>query len=431
MPYPAEKKTVARWDFTSGRTESSIGNFPLILRGNTKVGERGLSIGNSPESKPEGAVTRKIHPELSPPAFRLTVRFRLSEKAFSGKRNTFFLWDNKYLHYRHPSDRAEFNRGFMLYLDRLADGSFRAQAGIGFSTKSAFFTGPVWKPATGKDHTLSLEYDGIGQVRFQLDSARKLERTSTVSGPAAPAFYPTVIGDRVGSGYFPFAGEISTMELVSIDIPAADIAFPVRKSFRRNEKNALVKLAATDYTSEGLKNLRVAVSGKDRIVSAVLNPEPKDKTPVLLNIPVRTDLLPGNYPCSLILKADSARGPVEIRKNFTLRIGPVWKDADQIRFFWLISPHYYEQIRELGFTHLLNTYFGSLDSKTGRFSEASAVNRRMLMDKMLADGLVYMESSILAYDKSIARKYPRTRFPEIKIHFFHFRLLHFVFFVLM
>lgn len=403
------EKTVVRWDFTSGRTESSIGNFPLKLRGKTKIGEKGLTTGDSPDSKPEGAVTRKVHPELSPPAFRLTVRFRLSEKAFSGKRNTFFLWDNKYLHYRHSNDHAEFNRGFMLYLDRLADGSFRAQAGIGFSTKSAFFTGPVWKPAAGKIHTLSFEYNGIGQVRFQLDHGRKLERVSTVRGPAAPAFYSTVIGDRVGSGYFPFAGDISSVELAAVEIPAADIVFPVRKSFRRNEKNALLKLAVTDHTGEGLKNIRVEVSGKDRIVSAVLNPEFKDKTSVLLNIPVRTGLLPGNYPCSLILKADSACGPVEIRKNFTLRIGPVRKDTDQIRFFWLISPYYYERIRDLGFTHLLNTYFGSLDSRTGRFSEASAVNRRELMDKMLADGLVYMESSILAYDKSIARKYPRIR----------------------
>ena len=215
-----EEKIVARWDFTTGKTESSIGNFPLNLRGKTKVGEKGLTTGDSPDSKPEGAVTRKIYPELSPPAFRLTVRFRLSEKAFSGKKNMFFLWDNKYLHYRHAKDRAEYNRGFMLYLVRLKNGSFRAQAAIGFGTKSAIFFGPDWKTSPGKNHTLSFEYDGISRVRFLLDRRRKLERTSIIRGPVAPAFYPTVIGDRVFSGYYPFDGEISAVELVSIDIPA-------------------------------------------------------------------------------------------------------------------------------------------------------------------------------------------------------------------
>ena len=81
----ADEKTVARWDFATGKTESSIGHFPLILRGNTKPGEKGLAIGYSPGSKPGGAVTRKIHPELSPPAFRLTVRFRGMPLRASGK----------------------------------------------------------------------------------------------------------------------------------------------------------------------------------------------------------------------------------------------------------------------------------------------------------------------------------------------------------
>ena len=214
------EKIVARWDFTTGKTESSIGSFPLKLRGKTQVSEKGLTTGDSPDSKPEGAVTPKVYPELSPAAFRLTVRFRLSEKAFSGKKNMFFLWDNKYLHYRHTKDRAEHNRGFMLYLVRLKNGSFRAQAAIGFGTKSAFFIGPDWKTSPGKNHTLRFEYDGISRVRFQLDGGRKLERTSVIKGPAAPAFYPTVIGDRVFSGYYPFDGEISAVELVSIDIPA-------------------------------------------------------------------------------------------------------------------------------------------------------------------------------------------------------------------
>lgn len=406
------EKNVGLWDFTSGKTESSIGLFPLELRGSTKVGENGLLIVDSPESKPQGATTRKVHPELSPAAFRLTVRFRLSEKAFSEGRNTFFLWDSKYLHYHAAQDRAEYNRGFMLYLVRSKDGSFRVQAGIGFGTKSDFFSGPAWKTTPGREHTLSFEYDGISRVCFQLDGGRKIERTSVVKGPAAPAFYPTVIGDRILSGYFPFAGEISSVELASIDIPAAGIAFPVRKSFLHNEKSALLKLALTDHTSGGLKNAKVTVSGKDHIVSAVLNPEfIKGDAPSVLDIPVRTDLLPGDYPCSLVLNADSADGPVEIQESFTLQIGPVRNNGDQVRFFWLIPPypHYYEQMREMGFSHLMSVYTRSPDFETGRFFEIDAANRREFMDKMLADGLGYLEFSVLSRIKSIRQKYPRIR----------------------
>ena len=63
------EKIVARWDFTTGKTESSIGSFPLKLRGKTQIGKKGLTTGDSPDSKPEGAVTLKVHPELSPAAF--------------------------------------------------------------------------------------------------------------------------------------------------------------------------------------------------------------------------------------------------------------------------------------------------------------------------------------------------------------------------
>ena len=94
------QEEIARWDFSQGKIDSVDGKFKMRFRGNTKIaGEEGkqyLDVGLANKDKPEGIITVKKYPELTPKgAFRLEVKARLREQ--STKKPEMALWDNNYV----------------------------------------------------------------------------------------------------------------------------------------------------------------------------------------------------------------------------------------------------------------------------------------------------------------------------------------------
>ena len=216
------QEVIASWDFTKGKIDSVDGKFKMRFRGNTKIaGEQGkqyLDIGLTNKDKPEGIVSAKRYPELTPKgAFRLEVKARLREQ--SSNKPEMALWDNNYVmdaswgrHKTNPDSK----KGFAFQLLRRKDGTFICAGRFGFAKSLE----PAYsKPMTlneDEDFTLAVEYDGVKTVSFYLNGTLNQKTNLKTGGPLTEAVYPLTIGDRHSSIHQRFDGQILEVKLTAL-----------------------------------------------------------------------------------------------------------------------------------------------------------------------------------------------------------------------
>ncbi|OQA84117.1 MAG: hypothetical protein BWY31_02554 [Lentisphaerae bacterium ADurb.Bin242] len=212
----AEELT-AHWDFTKGSLNSMDGRFKAAVRGATQIAGdekegKYLAVGMSRQEKPEGIVLAEKYPALSPGGgFRLEAKIRLREQTSS--QVNLVIWDSKYIFYFPKKDNPSYHHGIAFFLIRAQNDLFRPAACIGHGGNSDMFTGAPVKLEEGKIHTVSFEYDGVRQGTFRVDGAVNQVVKAKVGGAVSPAVYNTVIGDRVGSTYNHFDGDIFEVKL--------------------------------------------------------------------------------------------------------------------------------------------------------------------------------------------------------------------------
>ena len=409
----ADEQLVASWDFTTGSLKDTVTGLELEPRGNcTIVKGEGLKPGITPNDKPCGASTSDIIPTLAPKAFRIEIEFSLDKAAFEGASEQ-YLWDNKYLNYKHKQDRDEYNGGILFEIVRLNGGFFRPQACIGYGTESENVNGQAFEAVPGKKHTIHFEYDGLGNATFTADGKETKCHSLPIGGFVHQPYYKTIIGDRVMSSYHPLQGTIYSVKLYSLDIPAASMKITSRKAFRRGETNASLKVVITKTGVTELRNPKLAFKGKDGIAAFTGDAIFKDKV-AEVTIPISTNLIPAAYPCTYTLTAETDNGPLEMTESADLFIGPQLNADDQVRFFWLLGPAYYEQLRDMGMTHILYNIGGYIASSNS-FSPETYGYRQAKMDMMLADGMTFMESCGFGHNKIVAEKYPRIKRDGTKV----------------
>ena len=216
------QEVIARWDFTQGKIDSVDGKFKARFRGTTKIsGEEGkqfLDVGLSNNDKPEGIVTVKKYPELTPKgAFRLEVKARLREQ--STNKPEMVLWDNNYImnaNWGRHKDNPDSKKGFALQLIRRKDGKFYFAGRFGFAESLE----PAYsKPMTlneGEDFTVAVEYDGVKTVKFYLNGELNQTTTLKTGGSLTEAVHPLCIGDRVSSQQQRFDGQILEVTLTAL-----------------------------------------------------------------------------------------------------------------------------------------------------------------------------------------------------------------------
>jgi hypothetical protein len=178
-------------------------------------------VGITSSDKPEGIIAVKKYPELTPKsAFRLEIKARLREQ--TTKKMLMVLWDNNYVlnaswgpHKSNPDSK----KGLIVYLSRDKNGKFRPCASFGFAESLDPVYGNLIELEEDKDFTIAVAYDGVKKVSFFVDG--KLNRTAAVKkgGPLADAAYPLVIGDRFGSSYNRFDGQILEAKLTALPSP--------------------------------------------------------------------------------------------------------------------------------------------------------------------------------------------------------------------
>ena len=403
----AGEQLVASWDFTTGSLKDSVKGIELVPRGNcTVVNGKGLLPGFNPNDKPSGAATANIVADLAPKAFRIEIEFELTEAAFTGHPEN-YLWDNKYLSYKHAQDRPEYNGGILLEIVRTKGKAFQPRACIGYGTESESINGQAFEAEPGKKHSISFAYDGLGNVIFTIDGKETKCKPLAIGAFVHSPYYKTIIGDRVMSSYHPLQGTIFSAKLYSLDIPVAAMKTSSRKSFRRGETNASLKIEVKKTGITELRNAKLTFKGKDGIADFTgevvfngLNAE--------LTVPIFTNLLPAAYPCTYTLTADADNGPVEMTETVDLHIGPQPNADDQVRFFWLLGAGYYEQLRDMGITHIL-FHAGGYNVTSNSYSKDALAFRQDKMDTMLADGLTYLDSFNVGNNVLFRKKYPRIK----------------------
>jgi len=220
------QEEIARWDFSKGKIDSVDGKFKTRFRGNTKIagteGKQYLDIGLSNKDKPEGIITLKKYPELTPKGgFRLEVKARLREQTVSKPEMT--LWDNNYVmnaswgkHKTNPDSK----KGFAFQLIRRKDGKFCCAGRFGFTE---VLEGAFSKPIVlneDEDFTLAVEYDGVKKVTFSFNGKPINEVVLKHGGPLTEGIYPVTIGDRYSSMHQRFDGQILEVKLTAL--PAAE-----------------------------------------------------------------------------------------------------------------------------------------------------------------------------------------------------------------
>ena len=215
------QEVVAHWDFSKGKIDSTDGKFKMRFRGNTRIagpeGQQYLDVGITNKDRPEGIISVKKYPELTPEgAFRLEIKARLREQTC--KSSHMVLWDNNYIIELWGPHKNDVNakKGLIIYLIRSKGGKLRPQASFGFGESLDSVYGNLIKLEEGQDFTLALEYDGVKKVSFFLNG--KLNRTTAVKkgGSLAKAVYPLVIGDRYSSRYNRFDGHILEVKLTAL-----------------------------------------------------------------------------------------------------------------------------------------------------------------------------------------------------------------------
>ena len=211
------EETIAHWDFSRGTIDSVDGKIKMHFRGHTRLegseGKQFLNVGINNKDRPEGIIAKEKYPQLTPKgAFRLEIKARL--RAQTGT-TPLVLWDTHY-HLNPKNPEQDKNKGFCFYLVRNKDGRFRPQAAFGFATSLDMAYGELVELEENQNFTIALEYDGEKTVSFILNG--ELNRLATLKngGSLAEAVYPLVIGDRYGSSYNRFDGQILEVKLAAL-----------------------------------------------------------------------------------------------------------------------------------------------------------------------------------------------------------------------
>ena len=208
---------LAAWDFTKGSAVSTDGKYALHLRGNTsfrKVGNKTmLQIGMS--SKAEGAQFSAVNKELySAGPFRYEFTLRMWEP--DSTRVQLILFDSKYSLYK-PGNHT----GLALVLNRFQGKveQYRMTVYAGLASgRSATFSCPAGITLKeDQTYTLAYEYDGKETFSYYLNGKKVGVRTLKGAGPIqAPDKYHGVIGDRYGSSFSHFQGDILSVKIFGI-----------------------------------------------------------------------------------------------------------------------------------------------------------------------------------------------------------------------
>lgn len=203
---------IVQWDFTTGKTASTDGNFKGHLRGATRISKDAknksmltIGLGNKGEGIIFSARERDLLDSKLKGGFRVDALVQVREQTTKG--NSMVLFDCNYI--MNPRiTRVNATGGFVMMLHRTRDEKLRPAAMFGHGNCLDTAYGSVFEIPEYTNFTYSMEYDGVKTVRFYINGKLNRETKVKVGGPLGKLYYGPSLGDRIGSGYNRFDGSI-------------------------------------------------------------------------------------------------------------------------------------------------------------------------------------------------------------------------------
>jgi len=399
---PADDQLIAAWDFTQGTIHSTDNMvIPMYLRGSTRLvsSPEGsfLSIGNTPAGKPQGARSKGIHEKLAPRgAFRIEIKFRLRDTP--SQKRIQRLFDMKNVNYN--GKNPDWHKGFLLELTQMNKDSYRIYISLGFGNgESENCCSGNLTLLPGKIYTAAAEYNGKNAVTFLLDGKiiwkAALKKTH---GAIAPPVNPVVIGDRVGSSYQPFNGDIFSVKLYDV-IPAPEISINRRRAFYRNWPGESLKFVVSNPSGEVFSDITVSGNKLPLPDGKIKIPALAPKAEQTVALPVETRLKKGRYPAEIKIRY-CVRG-IARETKFTpeILICPEPKDIMPIEFE-LAPDAYYIPV-----THVLQQLSTVYYKYNSNKPLIESFYRRM--DELMYAGYFVMDLCYTGKMPNFIKKYPR------------------------
>ncbi len=370
---------IAEWDFA--RPDAAAGKFPLKMRGETKIDNAKLTVLNADPTKPAGAATAEIHPELTPAkAFTLSVTFELDGTFRRSAKSNAMLWDSKYV--TAPDDaQKKFHNGFQLFLEpmRPQPDQFRIAAAFGYGDKSARARSGVVTIAPDRVHTVDMLFTATGKVEFTLDGV-PAGSAALPTGAVAAAERGVVLGDRHGSYFWPLGGRISKVVLREAEYQplSAGVDPAKRRAFERGEKS--IEVFVRIFNAAAVPSGKLTVSAKlgdQELKNTVIDQLGADSSQSV-GFALSPWLLPGKY--TLDVTVHDAAGRIAAQSPVEFIIAPAYGDFMPVVLWGGASRR---EVKDLGFTHQV---VGTVPTQ-GTFTEAMLPKHLAALDGLLEYGL--------------------------------------------
>lgn len=403
IPYQGEEangpEVIAFWSFDPQAPEAdgSGRGHHLTLRdtktGFTSDGRFSGALRIAPrdpsgENVRQGASTPSL-PDLTPKgAFTLELWLQPDAALASGK--LCYLIDKKYLQGKSEDPAA--HRDYSLLLRKSAGGAdrFVVEADLGFGDRSEVVRSSPCDFKPGVWHHLAFTYDGSGGAKFYVDGVLAGEEQIAHAHALAAGERPLVIGDRVGSTGWPFAGAISQVRLSDRAIvftprnAVIQDAAHSRTAFYRMENKVRLKIDFLNAAPEALEGAAAHLQGEDGTVQKVALPPLKAQERTTLEIPIDTSLRPGPYARRLqTFDADGEPVSEPITTEITLVPRPLPHRMPVVMWGGIHEPER-KRAQEIGFTHYLGIWQGSTSHEVRFLSPAKVQESRQALDRALA-----------------------------------------------
>lgn len=380
------KADVIKWDFSKGIQPDSKKVKFTLHEATTDLKDGYLRAKTVSRKTFSGITADRIAPELTPKsAFRLTVEFTM--EAPRNKDSLMFFWDNKGDFDGDKTGKPGKNSGFTVGMYRTPNGKVIVpRAWLGFGTKTANLKGLSFSPVFGKKHVLEFYYNGSGMAAFYIDGALNKEVTVEPGGALAPARYKTAIGNRAVGNFFGFDGKIHSVKLTTSEAEFVRIRSVSRKVFRRLEKNAALKIEVRNVSRKNIVGLK-----------------PGEKK--IFNIPVETNLVPGEYKAAFVYQGKKIDLPYTVAPFFHEKLPIImWSFSDSFHI-----------LRKSGFTHMLDSL---VSRRYWRPLENPKEKILAQFDEMYKYGFHFSDYYTIPHFPNMTKKYPRLKrdgTPVIKI----------------
>ena len=277
------------WDFTKGIPP---GGKPRKCAGVSAKGLSPLQMSKS-SGHPSGI---EFADAVLPEAFEFEAEFEPlidwkdeADIAASKKLSrAHMIWDSMGVNYA-PKCR---NKGMQVMFYEYAK-RWNAKLYVGMGDRMCQVSGPSFLPEQGKRMKLSIVYDGLGRVQWNLDGQTKtcfLEKAGVVVHDNARR---PMIGDRICDTYNPFNGYIRKVSVKPILRESFAVRPNGRTAFERCEENATFKLDTIYCGGEDVSHVTISAESEGPAIGILRSKVEKNVPKIasgsvtVLDMPVR------------------------------------------------------------------------------------------------------------------------------------------------